>query len=97
MTYTLIARHEVKDFDIWKQLFDGSAEFVTMAGVIASSVHRDLDNPNVVTVQHQFEDAGKAKAFMARLDSDEFRKGDPVTKGGAIPETIVAMLMADVE
>lgn len=97
MTYTLIARHEVKDFDTWKQFFDGSGEFVTSAGVIASSLHRDLDNPNMVTVQHQFADAGKAKAFMARLDSDEFRKGDPLTKMGVIMDTMVAMGMEDVE
>ncbi len=97
MTYTLIGRHEVKDYDTWKQMFDGSAEFVKSAGVIASKVHRDLDNPNMVTVQHQFADAGKAEAFFARLNSDEFRKGPPVTKGGAILETMVAMVMLDVE
>lgn len=100
MTYTLIARHEVKDYDTWKQMFDGSggsADFKSMAGIIASSLYRDLDNPNVVTVRHQFADAGKARAFLARLDSDEFRNGDPVKKMGVIVETMVAMVMQDVE
>ncbi len=97
MTYTLIARHEVKDFDTWKQGFDARAEYLITAGVIASSVHRDLDDPNMVTVQHQFTDLGAAKAFMARFDSDEFRNSDVLKKAGVNLETMVAMGMEDVE
>ena len=97
MTYTLIARHEVKDFNTWKQSFDGGAEFVKSKGVIASRVQRDLDNPNMVTVQHQFADADTIKAFMALVNSDTFRKGEPVTKGGVILETMAVMATQDVE
>lgn len=50
MTATSIARHEVKDFDAWMEMFKGGAEIKKGLGVIAESVHRDLDNPNMVTV-----------------------------------------------
>lgn len=96
MTASLIVRSEVKDFDTWKKTFDGGAEFVKGLGVIASSVHRDLGNPSIVTVHHQFVDAGKAKAFADVINSDVFRKGDPVNKGGVIPETVVVFVMEDV-
>ncbi len=96
MTYTLIARHEVTDYDTWKQMFDGSGELHRMAGIIATRVHRDVDNPNMVTVQHQFPDAGTAKAFFSRLDSDEFRNNDGIKKAGVKLETMVGMMMEDV-
>jgi len=88
MTVSMFARSKVKDFNTWKEMFDGSAEFVKQNGVIASTVLRDLDDPNLVIVHHEFADASTAKAFMALVDSDLFRKGDPVKKGGVILETL---------
>lgn len=96
MTASLIVRSEVKEFDTWKKSFDGGAEFVKGLGVIASSVHRDLDNPNIVTVRHQFVDADKAKAFANVINSDVFRKGDPVKNGGVILDTMMVFVMQDV-
>lgn len=96
MTASLIVRSEVKDFDTWKKSFDGGAEFVKGLGVIASTVHRDLDNPSIVTVRHQFVDADKAKAFADVVNSDLFRKGDPVIKGGVLPDTVVVFVMHDI-
>lgn len=73
MTVTLIGRHEVKDFDAWKKVYDSSTAIRDESGVMADSIHRDLDNPNLVTVYHQFADAAAASAYAARLDSDQFR------------------------
>ena len=74
MTATSIARHEVKDFDAWMEMFKGGAEIKKGLGVIAESVHRDLDNPNMVTVINQFADAATARAFVDALKSERFRK-----------------------
>ena len=95
MTASLIARHEVKDFDAWMEMFNNGAEIKKGLGVIAQSVHRDLDNPNMVTVYHQFADAATARAFAGAMNSDRFRK--PATESGNILlETLVVMVMADV-
>ena len=96
MTATSIARHEVKDFDAWMEMFNGGAGIKKELGVIAQSVHRDLDNPNMVTAYHQFADAATARAFVDALNSDRFR-GPATESGNILLETHVVMVMADVE
>jgi len=96
MTATSIARHEVKDFDAWMEMFKGGAEIKKGLGVIAESVHRDLDNPNMVTVVNQFADAATARAFVDALKSERFRKA-ATESGNILLETHVVMVMADVE
>lgn len=96
MTVSMFTRSKVKDFDIWKEMFDGGAEFVKQKGVIASRVLRDLDDPNLVIVYHEFADASTAKAFEDLVNSDLFRKGDPVKKGGVILETMEMWVGEDV-
>ena len=66
---TLFARHKVKDFGEWKAAYDAfDAERKTM-GVTGHGVYQADDNPNEVTVYHDFNDMGAAKAFAgsARL------------------------------
>ena len=87
MTVRLFVRSEVKDFDTWKENFDSGAEFVKQNGVIASGVLRDLDNPNLVIVHHEFAETNAAKVFMVLMNSEAFREG-PVKVGGVILETV---------
>jgi len=94
MTVSGIARHEVNDFDTWKKNYDGSAEYIKGLGVIADSVHRDLDNPNMVTVYHQFADVATAEAFTAALNSGDFKA--QAAQSGIQLETMVLYLMQDV-
>ena len=95
MTVSMIDRHKVDDFATWKKGYDGTGQLRKNGGVIASSVHRALDDPNTVTVIHQFADESAARAFRARLDSDEFRAMAKET--GIKPETLEAWLLKDVE
>ncbi len=90
-----IARHAVKNFDAWMEEFKGADATKQALGVIAESVHRDLDNPNMVTVYHQFADAATARAFAGRLNSDRFQ-GPATESGNILLETVVVMMMADV-
>jgi hypothetical protein len=96
MTVSLFVRSKVKDYATWKASFDAGAEFVKEKGVVASKALRDLDDPNLVIVHHEFADAGKAEAFVALVNSDLFRKGDPVKKGGVILETLEMWVGEDV-
>lgn len=59
----LFARHTVADFEIWKKGYDSYAKEQKKAGVIKKSVYRSIDNPNEVTVIHDFKGLGRAKAF----------------------------------
>jgi hypothetical protein len=92
----MFTRSKVKDFGVWKELFDSSAEFVKEHGVIASNVLRDLDDPNLVIVHHQFAEASAARTFFGMVNSDQFREGPPVKEGGVILETLEVWLGEDV-
>ena len=96
MTVSLFTRNKVKDFRVWKRLMDESTEFVAQQGVIATNVLCDPNDSTWVIVHHQFEDVSTANAFMGLVNSDLFRKGDPVEKGGVILETLEMWLGEDV-
>lgn len=64
----LFAHHTVVDFDVWKKGYDAYALEQKKAGVIRKSVYRSVDNPNEVTVIHDFKDIQKAKDFAASPD-----------------------------
>lgn len=87
MAVLLALRAKVKDYDTWKENFDSGADFVKQHGVTASRVLRDLDDPALVTVHHEFADRSAAKAFLDLIASDAFQEG-PVKEGGVIPETV---------
>lgn len=95
MTVSMIARHKVNDFAAWKKGYDGSAQLRKDGGVIAHSVHRVLDDRNMVAVYHQFKDESAAKAYGARLDSDEFRA--MAKEMGIDLKTLEVWLLEDVE
>lgn len=94
MTASLIARHEVNDFATWKKEYDGHAEFIKGMGVIAESVHRDLDNPNMVTVYHQFANVATLEAFKVAMSGDDFKA--MAKRHGIRLETMKIFLMQDV-
>lgn len=63
MSTTLFAKHSVNDYDSWKRVYDDFASTRKEMGVIGASVHRDANDPNVVTVTHRFNDLDAATAF----------------------------------
>lgn len=62
------AHRTVVDFDAGKKGNDAYAPEQKKAGVLRKSVYRSVDNPNEVTIIHDFNDIGKAKAFAASPD-----------------------------
>ena len=61
---TLFVRHEVSDFDVWKQAYDAfDAERQSM-GVTGHGVYQAEADPNDVTVYHHFDSMEAAKAFV---------------------------------
>ena len=68
---TLFVRHDVEDYDVWKQAYDGfDAERQTL-GVTGHGVYQAEGDPNNVTIYHHFESMDAAKAFM---QSDRLRE-----------------------
>jgi hypothetical protein len=61
----LYARHEVTDYATWRKAYDGFGVTRKKLGVTAQAVYRSVDDPNDITITHDFASADKAKAFAA--------------------------------
>jgi quinol monooxygenase YgiN len=78
----MFVRHEVADYAKWLKAYNAFAKERSKMGVRWAAVYRSIDNPNDVTVTHDFKSVEKAKAFAAspRLKqamSDAGVKGEP--------------------
>jgi quinol monooxygenase YgiN len=77
-------RHRVHDYAAWREVYDGFAEAQKAGGVRAEAVYRSVEDPNDVTVTHDFDDVATARAFFS---SPELR--DAVMRAGVEGEPTV--------
>jgi quinol monooxygenase YgiN len=68
---TLFVVHDVKDFGAWKQAYDAFDGERQSMGVTGHGVYQAEENPNQITIYHDFESMDAAKAFM---QSDRLRE-----------------------
>lgn len=59
--------HPVPDFDAWKRAFDSDPIGRERGGVRRYRILRPADDPNRALIDLEFDDAGKAEAFLASL------------------------------
>ncbi len=71
---TLFARDTVDDYETYAEAFHAFLPMLKKAGVVASTVYQSTENPNDVTVAHQFKTLGEAKAF---IDSTALKSARP--------------------
>ena len=62
---TMFVHHKVADFAAWKHVYDGFMPAAKGMGLTAESVYRAADDPNDVTVTHEFASLEAAQAFGA--------------------------------
>ncbi|MBB3314501.1 MULTISPECIES: cyclase [unclassified Rhizobium] len=60
---TMFVRHEVSDYAAWRKVYDAFAAVQKANGVTAEAVYQAADNPNDVTVTHEFATVEAAQAF----------------------------------
>ena len=60
----LFVRHEVNDYAAWRKAYNEFDKTRRKLGVTAQAVYSLADNPNDVTVTHDFKSLDKAKAFI---------------------------------
>lgn len=65
---TLFVRHTVSDYKVWRKAYDGFAPIQKAMAVKAEAVYQAADNPNDVTVTHDFSSVEEAQAFAASQD-----------------------------
>jgi hypothetical protein len=61
----LFVRHEVVDYSAWRKAYDAFISTQKKNGVFYQAVYQSADDPNDVTVIHDFHSLEKAKAFAA--------------------------------
>jgi hypothetical protein len=61
----MFVRHEVADYATCKKAYDGFRATRKKMGVVTQGVYQSVDNPNDVTVTHDFHSLEQAKAFAA--------------------------------
>ena len=64
----MFIRHEVNDYAAWRKAYNDFDATRRKMGVTAQAVYRSVDNPNDVTVTHDFRSAEKAKAFSVSAE-----------------------------
>ena len=64
----LFVRHEVNDYAAWRKAYNEFDKTRRKLGVISQSVYQLGENPNDVTVIHDFKTSEKAKGFIASAE-----------------------------
>lgn len=60
----VIARHQVRNYDEWKPVFDSTVAWIRETGGQKYYVSRDTDNPNWVTVAIAWKTLPEAEGFI---------------------------------
>lgn len=68
MAVTMFIRHRVAEFDNWHRVYKDVAPMQHAGGVLAESVYQATNDPNDVTVSHEFADESVARSFAASQD-----------------------------
>lgn len=65
---TMFIRHEVADYAKWKQVYDEFRPTQQRLGVTGDAIYRAAENPNDITVTHEFATVDAAQKFAASDD-----------------------------
>jgi hypothetical protein len=78
---TMIVRHRVADFDAWRRVYEDHGRVRNRYGIGEGSLHRDADDPSMVTVVLKAADLGPAREFAGTADLK-----DTMLRAGVISE-----------
>ena len=67
-TIAVVVTHDVESFERWKAAFDAHAGSRRGAGIIATHINRDADDPNRLSIYMAGTDAGKLGTFLESRD-----------------------------
>ena len=59
----LFVRHPVKDYESWRRVYDEADALRAEFGVRSHAVFQSADDPNDITVMHELDNIGAAKAL----------------------------------
>jgi len=72
---TLIARHQVEDWDKWFAFYEEQRGQLGSLGVTGEAALRSTADSNDVVVRHEFDSMEAAEAFMKQMDDPQMIEG----------------------
>ena len=76
-----MVQHTVRDYDLWKAVFDEHEEVRAKYGSTGHTIYRSADNPNDLTLIIEYESRERADEFMRDPSLAEAMK-----RGGVVSE-----------
>ena len=77
----MLCRNEVKDFDVWKPIFDQELDAAGDAGFVLEKLWRSIDDPNEVFFVFSIADVALAKKFISDPSAAEAGERSGVIDG----------------
>jgi len=71
----MFVRHTISDYATWRKAYDSFAPVQKANGVITEAVYQAADNPNDITVTHEFATVAAAQAFAGLAELKEAMQG----------------------
>jgi hypothetical protein len=65
---TLFVRHQAADYAAWRRVYDAFQPTAKTLGVQTDAVFQAVDNPNDITVTHDFATLASAQAFAGSAE-----------------------------
>ena len=84
----VFVRHTVTDYASWRKAYDAFDAMRKKMGVTGQAVYQATDNPNDLTITHDFKTLEKAKAFA---DSPELK--ETMEKAGVVGQPTIWFTM----
>lgn len=75
----MYVRHSVENYDVWRKAYDAFDAERRSMGVTGDGVFQALDDPNDITLFHDFATPEQANAFVSSDRLKETMKGAGVT------------------
>jgi hypothetical protein len=72
---SVIIRHRVEDFDVWKPVFDEHGAARREHGLVDTGLLRDEEDANMVTILMSTDDTARAREFLSSDDLRETMQG----------------------
>lgn len=90
--YTLQIEHQVRDFLMWRQAFDGDPLDRAGSGVRSFRIYRSVGE-DYVMIELDFETQEAAVMFLARLEEEVWQPGPAAPALVGTPETRIVELV----
>jgi hypothetical protein len=72
---TMFVRHTISDYKTWRKVYDDFAAIQKAKGVTGQAVYQAADNPNDITVTHEFGSVEAAQAFAKSAELKSAMQG----------------------